>query len=261
VSELKLPSGSAKYVSLQRLETQALGKRIHYSALGAVAYRVYESIPFAKRAYQFYSTNIEPRLRSEQICSDYWEIMAGEFESIKPHIGDDLDTVVGIGPGVAGLEVLLTRSRREAGASPPRIILIDKTGIDPIHFGFHGKAAVYNSLDLSRQSLTMNGHPENLVETIEADDASSLLNAYRGRVDLVTSLIAWGFHFPIDTYLDLVTQLLRPGGRLIMDVRKGTDGKKKLEATFASTTVILDDPKFERVLSVKSRHPRGAPRS
>jgi hypothetical protein len=251
MSELKLPPGSAKYVSLQRLETQALGKSIHYTYFGKVAYCVYESLPFAKRAYQYYSVNIEPRLRSEQICSDYWKIMEQEFASIEPHLGGDLNTIVGIGPGVAGLEVLISRSISNAGARPPKIILIDKTGIDPIHFGFHSIAAVYNSLDLSRQSLTMNGHPDDLVETVEAENASNLLDEYSRQVDLVTSLIAWGFHFPTDTYLSLVAQLLRPGGRLIMDIRKGTDGKEKLRATFKSVTVIHDDPKFERMLAVK----------
>ncbi len=38
------------------------------------------------------------------------------------------------------------------------------------------------------------------------------------KVSLVTSLIAWGSHFPGDTYLNLVSAFLEPGGHSIIDI-------------------------------------------
>lgn len=248
---LRLPNGAEKFIGLQRLETQLLGSAIHYRGFGLILYRIYEKFPFAKSIYGYYSTNIEPRLRRKKIFERYSDVMEREFENIKPHLPIKLTNILGIGPGVAGLEVFLSWQCKVQGLPEPKILLLDKTGVDPIHFGFHETAAAYNSLATSKQTLTANGHSASAIETIEAETASSRLDGYCGKVSLVTSLIAWGFHFPVDTYLGLVTGLLEPGGRLIIDVRKGTDGHDQLRREFGSTTVILDDDKFERVLVEK----------
>ena len=46
--------------------------------------------------------------------------------------------------------------------------------------------------------------------------------------DLVVSFRAWGHHFPVSVYLPLLERSLMPGGRIILDVRNGTDGLKQL---------------------------------
>lgn len=79
-SKLQLPRESAKFISLQRLETQALGNKIHYTKLGNFAYKIYEKTPLAKNLFRYYSLNVEPKLRSRKIIEDYSEIMSREFE-------------------------------------------------------------------------------------------------------------------------------------------------------------------------------------
>ena len=251
--KLKLSPEAAKYISLQRLETQALGGKIHYTKLGRIAYKIYEHIPLSKKIFRFYSTSIEPRLRSDKVIAEYSDVMRNEFFTIADHVGENLQTVIGVGPGMAGLEVFLSRYCQEETHSAPLIFLIDKTGIDPIKYGFHEVAAAYNSLEMSRNSLIVNGHPEDKVVAVDADEAEQLLYEHSGKVDLVTSLIAWGFHFPVETYLELMLKLLKPEGRLIMDVRKESGGRETLEKAFESVSVIYDDPKFERVLAT-GRH-------
>ena len=243
-----MPSAAAKFISLQRLETQALGSSIHYTRFGRLAYEVYCRIPYADELYRQYSVHVEPRLRSRAIIRKYGEIMLREFESIKGHLDSDLSTVVSIGPGLAGLEVVMSRHFQSLGKRPPRIILVDKTGIDPIHFGYHDHAAVYNSLQLAREVMVNNGHPRDRVETVDAERSARLLDTHAGNVDLITSLLAWGFHFPVRVYLDLAKALLKPSGRIIIDVRKGTTGHGQLTQAFGSIEVIHDDPKFERLL-------------
>jgi len=77
----------------------------------------------------------------------------------------------------------------------------------------------------------------------------SLVPLRRGTVDLVVSLISWGFHYPVPVYLDQVRALLRPGGRVILDVRKETDGRAQLEARFPGVTTISETRKKERVVA------------
>lgn len=252
MNNYSLPKDTAKYITLQRLETQSLGKSIHYSMFGKLAYAVYEKMPFAKNLYRYYSINIEPSFRSQAIIDRYIDIMEAEFAMISPYVGDSLDKVVSIGPGIAGLEMVALSKSQGAISSSSHIYLVDKTGIDPIHFGFHEKAAVYNSLDLAKQVLVSNGASSEFIHLIDADIANKKLVELSGEVDLVTSLIAWGFHFPVSTYVDSVYECLKKGGRLIMDIRKETDGMQVLRSKFDNNVeVIHDDPKFERVLASK----------
>ena len=251
VQPIILETKAAKYISLQRLEAQALGSSIHYSRLGKLAYKVYCSIPFAKHLYRQYSIHIEPFFRSRTILSKYTQIMTREFDTIQDHLGSSVSKITSIGPGIGGLEIVMSRHLSSKHRPRPYFILVDKSGIDPIHFGFEQQAAAYNSLELLRQTLIANGHSEDGMEVVDAADAPHLLKNHRGSVDLIVSLLAWGFHFPVHTYLDLAKGLLKPTGRIILDVRKGTPGVNDLNESFESIEVIHDDPKFERLLICK----------
>ena len=248
-----MQSKAAKYISLQRLEAQALGGSIHYSKFGQLAYKVYCKIPFAKHLYRQYSIHVEPRLRTKTILSKYAQIMTREFDTIKPHLPSGVSKVTSIGPGIGGLEVIMSRYLDSMHQPRPYLILVDKSGIDPIHFGFAQQAATYNSLGLLRQTLVTNGHPEDKMEVVDAADAHRLPNIHSGSVDLIVSLLAWGFHFPVSTYLHLAKVLLKPTGRIILDFRKETPGIADLNENFESIEVIHDDPKFERLLICKPK--------
>ena len=253
VQPILLETKAAKYISLQRLEAQALGSYIHYTRLGKLAYKAYCSIPFAKHLYRQYSIHVEPFFRSKTILSKYTQIMTREFDTIQPHLGSSVSKVTSIGPGIGGLEIVMSRYLSSTHRPRPYYILVDKSGIDPVHFGFTQQAAAYNSLELLRQTLIANGHSEDRMEVVEATDSPHLLKRHRGSVDLIVSLLAWGFHFPVSTYLHLAKGLLKPTGRIILDVRKETPGIADLSENFESIEVLHDDPKFERLLICKPK--------
>jgi hypothetical protein len=246
---MHLPRSAARYITLQRLATQGVGKSIHYSPIGAVAYRIYEKSPLAQRAFRFYSSSLEPQLRARRILSDYEAIMAGEFATIQAHLPARAERVIGLGPGVAGLEVFICQWYKELTGVMPQVVLIDKTGIDSrIHFGFQEVAAVYNSLATAKEVLQKNGVPAAAITPVDAEDASLWGNRNRQTADLITSLIAWGFHFPVAAYRDFALAALKSDGTLIIDVRKETSGRVELEAVFGEVKIILDDPKFDRLV-------------
>jgi hypothetical protein len=66
-------------------------------------------------------------------------------------------------------------------------------------------------------------------------------------VDLALSLRAWGFHFPVETYLPAVMNALRPGGWLIIDVRPGTGGEAALRRAALEVAEIKSKPKYLRL--------------
>jgi hypothetical protein len=246
---MRLPAVAARYITLQRLQTQGIGKSIHYSPLGAFAYKIYERSPLAHRVFRYYANTIEPRFRARRILADYQSIMAAEFATLAPHLPASADRIMGIGAGVAGLEVLICQAYFERVRRMPEVVIIDKTGMDKeMHFGFHDVAAIYNSLATATEVLESNGVPKSSVTALEPDGVDGWLAHNAGTIDVVTSLIAWGFHFPVPVYLDAVRKALKPGGILIIDVRKGTEGRQQLLTAFSDVCNVHDDPKFERLL-------------
>ena len=56
-----------------------------------------------------------------------------------------------------------------------------------------------------------------------AETPAPNLEALDGSVDLIYSHMSWGFHYPLETYLDAAAEILKPSGRLILlvdEVRK-----------------------------------------
>jgi len=50
--------------------------------------------------------------------------------------------------------------------------------------------------------------------------------------DLIISLKSWGFHYPIHTYMNLAKRSLRPGGTIIVDLRKGANQIEEMAQSF-----------------------------
>jgi SAM-dependent methyltransferase len=130
-----------------------------------------------------------------------------------------------IGCGLAGIDVFLCRHY----GPELELALLDREGRSPTFHGFREQAAFYNSLAAARALLCANGVPGGRVRTYDADRDGF---PDGGGFDLVISLLSRGFHYPVTTYLPPVVRSLAPGGRLIIDVRHGTDGEAQLAAAF-----------------------------
>jgi len=86
-----------------------------------------------------------------------------------------------------------------------------------------------------------------LIEATEENDIE-----IETRVDLVLSLISWGFHYPVGVYLERVYDLLDEGGVLILDIRRDTDGVDVLVKKFDDYRTVLETRKFIRICAIKS---------
>ena len=90
-------------------------------------------------------------------------------------------------------------------------------------FGYHparegaGRFSFYNSLDCARDTLVANGILRHRLHLV---NASSQAVAALGdaSADIVMSLWSWGFHYPVETYLEAASGILRPAGLLILFV-------------------------------------------
>jgi SAM-dependent methyltransferase len=170
-----------------------------------------------------------------------------DAEGYKKTLVEDFETlasfprkrILDIGSGIAGVHLLLNSD----------VCLLDKTQTDKdLYYGFHERTSFYSSLKLAEKFLRENGF-NHKIETQEATEDNQI--NFEGKFDLVISLISWGFHYPVETYLDKVYDKLEVGGNLIIDVRKGTNGLEVLKNKFGEGYIVKDYKKYLRVRCTK----------
>jgi SAM-dependent methyltransferase len=174
--------------------------------------------------------------------------MEREYELIKNFLPANLKNILDIGCGVGGIDIMFHK-HYIAKNIKPHFHLLDKSEVNSrVYYGLEKEAAYYNSLSVARDLLIANGVEPSHVYTQEVGRDPIFPGK---KFDLVVSLISWGFHYPITTYLDYVYNALSSGGSLIIDVRKGTDGEEKLQQKFGNLTVMSEAAKHRRILVKK----------
>jgi SAM-dependent methyltransferase len=107
------------------------------------------------------------------------------------------------------------------------------------------RTAYYNNFDLALKLLKMNGVAEENIFTINIENERF---PHPPKFDLIVSLLSWGYHYPVDVYIDDVSQSLSQNGKLILDVRKGTEGSYMLQKYFDNIEVISRTSKYNRLV-------------
>jgi SAM-dependent methyltransferase len=173
--------------------------------------------------------------------------MRDEYNSIKHVLPNSCSTVLDIGCGVAGIDVFI---ERHYSGQAPDFYLLDKSRVEQsVFYMFHEQAAFYNSLNVAGETLHANGISNGRIHLIEATDRNEI--GMGAPVDLALSLLSWGFHYPVATYVERVHELLSEHGVVILDVRKGTDDIEVLRRTFGRVDIIFATGKQYRVVARK----------
>lgn len=173
-------------------------------------------------------------LRRRAISDAYSRMIHDDFQGLRPHLPRGAERTLDIGCGIGGLDVLLYRHYRTN--SDVEIILLDRTDPETMpRYGFRRTKEFYNALDVSSAVLRQNGVPEGAFRIFDAAEDGAFPD---GPLDLVISIASWGFHYPLSTYLEPVRRALRPGGRLILDLRRNQGQEEELERAFADCQLI-----------------------
>lgn len=131
----------------------------------------------------------------------YIQSVYEDYDTIKDHLPESVESILDIGCGLAGIDVLL--ADRYPGA---KIYLLDGDGgQENWRGGYARKMEPFTSVAMARQVLELNGHQ---VEQVFPVGYPDVLQA-----DLIISLLSWGFHYPLETY--------KTAGVRITDIRNG----------------------------------------
>jgi len=235
-----VPANALEYIAYQRTGYLRLQNNI--------VLRLASRIVPGSRGRGHRKVRLESMLRGRGIRQRFSADMWSEYEELRDWLPERVETVLDIGCGVAGIDVLL--HRHYGAASSITYSLLDKSSMnDTVFYGFEHKGAFYNSLEVARSLLVQNGIAPSQVRLIEATADNRI--DIDGTVDLVISLISWGFHYPVGVYLERVHEILKPGGRLILDIRRDTSGVEELQGRFEAIKLISSTSKKERYLAIR----------
>ena len=233
----EIPDSAIRYILFQRTSYLRFTKSTLYKVIR-------KRIPFFNYNLM---VGIEAKLSPKKIAAMYLSDMEREYRSMKEFLPDNCSRILDIGCGIAGIDIFLNEHYSNRSVD---FYLLDKNEIEErVYYMYEEKGAFYNSLDLAKSTLVINGVEENHVHLIEAADNNDI-NMDKS-VDFVLSLISWGFHYPVGVYLDKVYDLLVEEGVLILDIRKNTDGLDLLNQKFGNHKVVNEASKFCRVCVIK----------
>lgn len=243
VDTVTIPESATPYILLQRVKMQKWRDVCEYIPRGE---KLYDEIYSNLALYE-----LEARIRHDQIAERYVAQMKREFEAIRPYVPETTSRVLDIGCGIAGIDLIMSNA---LAPDLPEFNLLDKTEIsDSVYYRFRDQGAYYNSLKVASDMMRANGVPPSRLNVLDAETTE--LSRACGGVDLCLSLFSWGFHYPIETYLEDVMEVLSKQGRVILDVRKETDnvdkhtrGMEALRRRFNRVTVVEENRKHRRTL-------------
>lgn len=198
------------------------------------------------RPLYHWTISLKSMFFAERIKKEFEADMDREFLNIRDVLPKNAKSILDIGCGVAGIDILLSRRYENA----IDIFLLDKTIIEKsIHYKFEKTGSFYNSLNVAREFLVENGVSRSSIHCAEVTPDNNI--PFNASYDIILSLISWGFHYPVSTYLDQVYDQLNEGGVLILDVRKNTNGEEEVRKKFGASDVLLEHDKFFRIIARK----------
>ena len=236
-----IPRDAAELVLLQRTAHSVIGRIPGIRRLlPVVGYR-----PLLK---------MEARVRSAAIVTDYADEMEREFQELRTYLPGSVSAIVDIGCGVGGMSALLAKHYK---GIRPHIHLVDRTHTERrVWYEFNTHGAFYNSLELARNVVTMNGARE--LTFFEVDGVSDEIG-FDGCADLVISLLSWGYHYPLGFYWDRVLKVLPPSGTLIVDLRQAEDIDDGMPLIRSQFDVLAQQPIHAGVRVIARRAARANP--
>lgn len=168
----------------------------------------------------------------------YERDLAGRMDNILPYLPGEARSILDIGSGLGGIDVLLYRWYDK----DVHLTLLDGGAFAPTVTKHN---VPFNSKKIALDFLEDNGVRDRHAHFMEHD------NTKPQPFDLIVSFRAWCFHIQPSVYLDFALKCCHEKTRLILDIRKDPFWRAEIGDHFEGA-VIDESEKFERwALNVK----------
>lgn len=185
-------------------------------------------------------------LRTDKVqwAAAYRNDLLAEFMGIKPYLPLTCPTMLDVGSGLGGLDMLIHRYYKWGRGGCKNWLLDGREYCGDLNAGEVDHDTPFNDEQVTRAFWQLNG-----CQLSGYVDAESLYIPEGITFDIILSTQSWCFHYEPDTFLELVKAHTSQDVMLILDVRKNKPKwHKQLEKYFKCTHVLADKKKYQRTI-------------
>ena len=215
---IKLNPKSKKLLLLQRNELQTKTQKFLRKKFGRFLFTNF----FIN---YFQNKNIE------KISED---LFLREFETFKYLLPNSVNNIMDVGCGLGIINVYLNNFFEKK----PIFFLLDKNRIDKkIKYGFSSNYESYNDLNETRNILLENNINGNCIHLFDVEKQFQI----NKKMDLVISLKSMGYHYPIDTYIELFKNCCSKDTIFIYDIGENQYDENYLKKFFDDIKIVYEE--------------------
>ena len=161
-------------------------------------------------------------------------LFSKEIETFKNFLPNKVQNIIDIGCGLGIIDIYLNKLY----LNKPNFFLLDKNKIDKkIKYGFSDNYESYNDLNETKKILSDNNIENERIHLFDVEKPIKINQQF----DLVISLKSMGYHYPLETYLDLFKKCCSPNTVFIFDVIDEYYNEKELTKYFYDIKIIYEE--------------------
>ena len=162
------------------------------------------------------------------------ELFLKEFETFKHFLPNSVNNIMDIGCGLGIINVYLNNFF----GKKPIFFLLDKNRIDKkIKYGFSSNYESYNDLNETKNILLENDVDISSLYLFDVEKEFQI----NKKMDLVISLKSMGYHYPINTYIELFKNCCTKDTVFIYDIGENQYDEIYLKTVFDDIKIIYEE--------------------
>jgi SAM-dependent methyltransferase len=164
--------------------------------------------------------NLTLESSEDRINTALTSMMVKDYNMIKNYLPGVVNNSLDIGCGLGLIDIAFFNHYN----GKINLHFLDKTNVIDENIsvrGFNKEYIFYNSMDSTKDTLVSNGVKEDSIFTYEVNN-DNIEKLNQNKYDLIVSLLSCGWHYSLETYVDLIKNTLTPEGILILDIRHDT---------------------------------------
>lgn len=192
--------------------------------------QIHEGLSFPASAVVYLQRHKPDQTDVDAMCARQATRVRKQFDDLSKYLAKDIKRVLDIGCGLGAIDAIIANERNITA-----LYLVDGDGTVERHGEYRDVSEPWNNV-------------ADAVEFVQANTSKMLAVVpewpERHKVDIVLSLKSWGLHYPVETYLNRVPDLLESNGVLVLDLHRPEACIKVEQAGFSLVGMIgsYDEP-------------------